>query len=97
MKLSACGSCAVLIVAALTGCAGPPRAVPGQVLGYGTPGVESYVAPGDGRTLAELQARCQAVPAFGGPPPPQSLAAACDQLRRTEFNQPGNTVGRARR
>jgi len=88
----------MLTVAVLAGCAGPPQAAPGQVLGYGTPGVESYVVPGEGRTLAELQARCQAVPASAGPPPPlQSLAAACDQLHRTAFNQPGNTVGPARR
>lgn len=94
MTPSAWGSRAVLLAATLAGCAGPPQAAPGQVLGYGTSGVESYLPPGEARTLADLQARCRATAASAAP---QTFDAACDQLRRTELNQPGNTVGPARR
>ena len=97
MKPFARGSRAVLLASTLAGCAGPPQARPGQVLGYGTPGVESHLLPGEAHTLEELQARCRAMPISAVPPAPQSLAAACDQLHRIEFNQPGNTIGPARR
>lgn len=85
---------AMLLATAVAGCAQPPQAAPGQVLGYGTPGVESYLSPAEARTLADLQARCRSTAA---PATPQTFGAACDQLHRTEFNQPGNTVGPARR
>ncbi|MBE7158798.1 MAG: hypothetical protein INR62_10280 [Rhodospirillales bacterium] len=85
---------ALLFGATLAGCAGPPTAQPSQVLGHGTPGVESYGLPGRTATLADLQDRCRAVPDTPDPPRPQTLAAACDQLRRTLHNQPGSALAR---
>lgn len=87
----------LLATLSLTACAGPPRAAPGSMLGYGTPGVESYVPPEQGGSLDALLARCQGVTAPAAlPPRPQTLEAACDQLHRTVRNQPGNAVQIAR-
>ena len=82
---------AMVLGALVAGCAAPPAAPPGTILGYGTPGVSSYVPAGEASDLNALMARCRQVPSDPAPPP-QTLAAACDQLRRTARNQPGNTV-----
>ena len=81
--------------AGCAGCAGPPAVPPGGMLGYGTPGVSSYMPAAGAVDLQALTARCRGVP-LETAPPPQTLAAACDQLRRTSRNQPGNTVAAPR-
>jgi len=91
------GSLAALLAAAsLAACAGPPPVPANGILGYGTPGVSSYPNAGQGDSLGSLMERCRTVPASAGPPRPQSLEAACDQLHRTVRNQPGNSVDPAR-
>lgn len=72
----------------------------GGLLGYGTPGVSGYVQDGRDSTLqAELE-RCRGVglPDAAGQAGRQTggLEAACNQLRRTARNQPGNAVQPAR-
>ena len=85
----------LLAAATLAACAAPPpRAAPGKLLGYGTPGVESHLQPGQGDNLQALLARCQGVAEpVGVAPGRQTLEAACDQLHRTMHNQPGNSAG----
>ena len=62
------------------------------LLGYGTPGVSSYVQNDRDSTLeAELE-RCRGVGLSDAPGQTRSLGAACNQLRRTARNQPGNAV-----
>ena len=61
-------------------------------LGYGTPSVSSYVV---GERYSTLQAELKRCERVGQPAPAgqtEGLAAACDQLRRTARNQPGNSV-----
>ena len=91
--LRAAAMAAAVLVA---GCAMPPATAPGTMLGYGTPGVSGYVPAGEASDLKSLMARCSQVSIGVAPPRPQSFAAACDQLRRTAHNQPGNTVAATR-
>ena len=83
---------AVLSVIALTGCAQAPQVQPGQVLGYGTPGVSTYLPADEATTAQALLDRCRTTYPPVPNPTPQTFEAACDQLRRTARNQPGNTV-----
>lgn len=83
-------SCAL---AGLSGCAAPAPAPSGEMPGFGTPGVESMLPAGAAPDLASLLRYCDAAaPASPAVPRPRSLAAACDQLRRTRRNQPGNAA-----
>lgn len=76
---------------ALAGCAGQqPRQPPG-LLGYGTPDVSTYVPAKRAASLEALRTSCDGVPA-ADPSATQGLPAACDQLHRTQHNQPGNAV-----
>jgi len=79
----------------LAACGRPPQAAPGAILGYGTPGVSSYVPAVDADSLQALLDRCRQVPDIHRSPRPQTIEAACDQLQRTRRNQPGNTVAAA--
>ena len=82
------GLAAVLLVIALAGCARPPQPPFGRMIRYGTPGVESYGPTDQATTVHVLFDRCRAAAPTGTNPSPQSLAAACDRLRRTSRNQP---------
>lgn len=79
-------------VLGLSACsAGSPGPHAGM-LGYGTPSVAAYVPADEGASVrAELQL-CDRVPPPGSAGRTQGLPAACDQLRRTLRNQPGNGV-----
>lgn len=83
----------VLASVLLNACAGPPTVPAGGMLGYGTPGVSSHLRDGAGETVQALLERCRTVPAATSASAPQTLEAACDQLRRTSRNQPGNALG----
>ncbi len=63
------------------------------VLGYGTPGVSSYVQGDEATSLQAQLDRCRDVSDPAAANQTQGLAAACGQLRRTLRNQPGNVVG----
>lgn len=82
---------ALLLAFGLTACAGTATNPPGM-LGYGTPGIESYVSEDQAPTLQALLERCQNVPQAGAGSQTSGLPAACNQLQRTAHNQPGNTV-----
>lgn len=87
-------SAAAALAAALSlaACSTPQASTGDGTLGYGTPGVSSYMADGQaGGLQAELD-RCRHLPQAGVPGQPQGLTAACDQLHRTLRNQPGNSV-----
>lgn len=76
---------------ALAGCAGQPHGQAPGPLGYGTPDVSTYVPANRADNLRAMRARCEGVlPAE--PVATQGLPAACDQLRRTQRNQPGNSM-----
>lgn len=62
------------------------------MLGYGTPGVESYVPQDQAPTLQALLDRCRNVPQGTADTQTSGLPSACSQLKRTSHNQPGNTV-----
>lgn len=62
------------------------------MLGYGTPGVESYVPQDQAPTLQALLDRCRNVPQETADTQTSGLPSACSQLKRTSHNQPGNTV-----
>lgn len=90
------GTVALALGASLAACApSSPYKVAGR-LGYGTPSVSAYVEGERDSTLQAELRRCERV---GEPAPAgqtQGLPAACDQLRRTVRNQPGNAVQPAR-
>ncbi len=81
----------------LGACSGQPTKDP-RVLGYGTPGVSSYVQDDQAASLQAQLERCDQVSLADAASETQGLAAACGQLKRMLRNQPGNTVqpGRAR-
>lgn len=88
-----CQAAAASALLALAACAGPAPVGRTGLLGVGTPGVEAYTGANEPTTLQELVNRCQQVPKpINATIPRQSLEAACDQLHRTMYNQPGNTV-----
>lgn len=62
------------------------------MLGFGTPGVSAYTAEGDRPSLQAELDQCGRVPQTASASPVRGLPAACDQLRRTSRNQPGNSV-----
>ena len=66
----------ILLAATLSGCAAGGAAADGHARGYG-------IGPVEGETLNAMLARC-AADGFASP--------ECDQLRRTERNQPGNAA-----
>lgn len=84
----------VVVLAAafgLASCARQGHEAGSQPRGVGVLGVSSYR---DGESATSLQAlldRC-AAPRQAGSSPGEDLGAACDQLRRTMRNQPGNSV-----
>lgn len=81
----------MLVALVLMGCAGQQQGqVPG-LLGYGTPDVSAYVPVDQATNLQAMRARCEGVPP-AAPAATQGLPAACDQLRRTQGNQPGNAA-----
>jgi hypothetical protein len=79
----------LLAVLGVASCAGSPLPSKPELLGYGTPAVTSYVPADQAGSVQAMQARCTGVPS-AGPSATQGLSAACDQLRRTIHNQPGN-------
>lgn len=81
----------VVLASVLVSCAGPQPNTPGM-LGYGTPGVESYLPQDQPPTLQALLDRCRDVPQANADTQTSGLPSACSQLRRTAHNQPGNTV-----
>lgn len=88
---------AALAVAALLGLAGcdtgrQQNPSPG-LLGYGTPDVSTYVPADRATSLQAMRASCEGVPP-ADPSATQGLPVACDQLRRTLHNQPGNATRR---
>ena len=82
----------IAAVAALAGCSGPQAGKQSSLLGYGTPGVSSYVQGGPASTLQEELDRCRGLSPNNTGSQTQSLQAACAQLLRTVRNQPGNSV-----
>ena len=82
---------ALLLATSLTCCAETSPS-PQGMLGYGTPGVESYMPQDQAPTLQALLERCRNVTQAAGDSQTAGLSAACDQLQRTAHNQPGNTV-----
>lgn len=87
---------ALALGAGVAACSGPAPNKEAGPLGYGTPGVSGYVRDGQDSTLqAELE-RCRGVGLPDAAGQARSLEAACDQLRRTARNQPGNAVRPAR-
>ena len=62
------------------------------MLGYGTPGVASYMGDGQAGSLQARTGQCQQVSHGGAAAQTSGLAAACSQLHRTLRNQPGNSV-----
>lgn len=88
--------CVILGLSAITlaACSGEPSGQHAGVLGYGTPGVETYVSTGQARDLQAQLDACRDVPLEGAAAQTQGLPAACGQLQRTVRNQPGNAVRR---
>ena len=85
----------VLLAAALvTSACALPGQDPGPGLrGYGTPSVSTYVSPDQASSVQAQLVRCANVPRqLGQTSGTQGLTAACDQLRHTLHNQPGNAV-----
>jgi len=77
--------------AGLAACAGQPPGPETGIRGVGTPGVAAYVPADRATSLQAMQANCEGVPP-AAPSATQGLPAACDQLRRTLNNQPGNAA-----
>lgn len=83
----------VLVIAlALSACSGQQAGKGTGMLGYGTPGVSSYVEDSQATSLQAQLDRCSKVPQAGAASQTQGLPAACGQLQRTLRNQPGNAV-----
>ena len=78
-------------VLALAGCKGQQQGQTPALLGYGTPDVSAYVPANRATSLEALRTSCNGVPA-ADPSTTQGLPAACDQFRRTQRNQPGNSM-----
>ncbi len=100
LPISHCRFMLVLALGAGVAACAAPAPDKGGLLGYGTPGVSGYVQDDRDSTLqAELE-RCRGVglPDAAGQAGRQTggLEAACNQLRRTAHNQPGNGVQPAR-
>ena len=77
----------------LGACASSSPRTDTAILGYGTPGVSSYVQGDEATSLQAQLDRCREVSDPAAASRTQGLAAACGQLRRTLRNQPGNVVG----
>ena len=76
----------------LAACSSPQASSGTGMLGYGTPGVSTFMRDDQaGGLQAELD-QCHRVPQDGAVIQTQGLAAACRQLQRTLRSQPGNTV-----
>ena len=100
LSISRCRFMLVLALGTGVAACAAPAPDKGGLLGYGTPGVSSYVQGSQDSTLqAELE-RCRGVglPDAADQAGRQTggLEAACNQLRRTAHNQPGNAVRPAR-
>lgn len=84
---------ALVASAALSACSGPQTSKEVGHLGFGTPGVSSYLGGPEATDLQALQARCRQVPQPAGTTSQiEGLPAACAQLQRTGRNNPGNSV-----
>ena len=81
----------MLVTFGLSACAASPTGTSGM-LGYGTPGVSTYMAAQQPDGLQAELDRCRGVPQTSASTETQGLAAACSQLHRTMRNQPGNSV-----
>jgi len=79
-------------VLGLAACNVTPLQTQAGMRGFGTPGVSAYAPNGDAPSLQAQLERCERVPQAGSAGQTQGLPAACDQLRRTVRNQPGNSV-----
>lgn len=79
-------------VLGLAACNAAPSQKPAGMLGFGTPAVSAYAPDGDAPSLRAQLERCERVPQASSAGETQGLPAACDQLRRTVWNQPGNSV-----
>ena len=85
------------VAASLAACSGQPTRQDAGHLGYGTPGVSSYVSNGEPTSLQALLDRCRQVPRMDAAVgQTEGLPAACGQLHRTLRNQPGNAAQSAR-
>lgn len=80
---------ALSVVIGCTACAGPQQAPSSR--GVGTPGVSAYVPHDQATTSQELLDRCRQAPQAVDN---EGLSAACDQLKRQERNQPGNSASK---
>lgn len=78
-------------VMSLGACSGHPMKE-SRALGYGTPGVSSYVQDDQAASLQAQLERCDQVSLADAASETQGLAAACGQLKRTLRNQPGNAA-----
>lgn len=82
----------LLVLVSLAACSGPSPGRNAGLLGYGTPGVESYVQPERASSLRAQLDLCSQVAQANAASQTRGLPAACGQLQRTVPNQPGNSV-----
>lgn len=73
-------------------CAGPGQDPDPGLRGYGTPSVSTYVPADKATSVQAMLDRCEQGRQDSPRSETQDLAAACDQLRHTLHNQPGNAV-----
>ena len=77
----------------LAACARPGQDPGPGLRGYGTPDVSAYVPESQATRLHALLHRCARASSQPSPASAtQGLSAACDQLRHTLHNQPGNGI-----
>lgn len=82
----------LLAVLGLAACNVTPLQTQPGMRGFGTQGVSAYAPDGDAPSLQAQLERCERLPQAGSAGQTQGLPAACDQLRRTIRNQPGNSM-----
>ncbi len=86
------GTGLLLLAASLAACSGPSARTDAGMLGYGTPGVASYVPADQLSSVQAMRDRCRQVPHADVASQTQGLPAACGQFERTLRNQPGNAL-----
>ena len=86
------GPMLLVFAGGLAACSGHTAGIPSTKLGFGTPGVDRYAAGSQATTLQAQLDQCRQIPQTNVAGQTDSLAAACQQLQRTQRNQPGNAV-----
>ena len=86
------GPMSLLLAGMVAACSGQTAGTSTTMLGFGAPGVDSYAAGNQATTLNAQVDQCGQVPPSRNSDGTDTLAVACDQLRRTQNNQPGNVM-----